>query len=1106
MTARTRIRKFPIAICFTALALLGCGGGVSTPTDSGDTNPPIDVPNPDVDVPADPGPVDDGERPDPGGPFDIRFDIVPGGFLSPCSSNDECASGYCVEGPNGNICTKTCITGECPADFLCAGIVNTYPDIVFICIPKFSRVCQPCTVDNQCGGGKCVTLADGSYCTVPCGGSECPDPYECRTVDGDEADQSYCLPPSGTCACREADAGVKRFCEVTNEVGTCFGYETCDPTVGFTGCDARVPAAEDCNGIDDDCNGTPDDGLPVDESCDITNAFGTCPGVKLCLGPQGWTCTAATPAEEVCDGLDNDCKDGADDPFKIEDGRYGTLEHCGACNRSCVDIYPNATPACDTSREVPRCVVVDCAPGYFKLNDYQCIPLTSTLCATCVLDADCIVEGARCIQLPDGGNYCGQACTGDVDCPQGYQCLPAEGGADQCQPISGSCECAGDTNLSRGCSVTYQDPDNPGAPVYTCYGIQRCLETGWGACELPVETCDALDNDCDGVIDEGFMDPVTGRYVDDQNCGVCGNNCLANQVTNGYGACDATRTIPDCKVMCNQGFFDVDANPANGCECEFTSEVDAPGGADANCDGIDGDVVGSVFVAKWGTNGASGTIDDPLLNIQSAIDLAAGSPDLKDVYVATGVYTEPVVLKAGVGVYGGYSADFRVHEPVAYETVVLGQVPTTQVPGAVTAIGITGGAAASTVLDGFVVFAYNSKASGGNAIGVYVRDCDASVAIRDSRIVGGDGGDGVPGTPGAAGVDGVAGVPGTAAYDIGGDTCNASKETPGGAGGARTCGSVNVGGGVGGRAVCPVFDETPGIFCPDDSEQTRQSVENGGTGQNGGGAGGLAGLDSYIDDTLCGTSCTTCYVPDASKAGANGIPGPRGTDGTAGPRCAGTGSVAGGVWTPGSAGTGGTGTAGGGGGGGGAAGGVQTSGCKDGSSKYTDIGGSGGGGGSGGCGATGGSPGAGGGGSFAVFMTFAAAPATLPTLANLVIAPGRGGDGGNGGPGGVGGKPGAGADGGPDAAGDSATFCTAGGGSGAIGGAGGHGGGGGGGCGGPAYGLYVHGVAAGQLGGYKTAGLTFDGTGQGGDGGLGGASLGASGQDGEDGVAANFNF
>ena len=40
------------------------------------------------------------------------------------------------------------------------------------------------------------------------------------------------------------------------------------------------------------------------------------------------------------------------------------------------------------------------------------------------------------------------------------------------------------------------------------------------------------------------------------------------------------------------------------------------------------------------------------------------------------------------GVFGGYSADFRVREPVAYETVVLGSVPTTQAPGAISAIGI----------------------------------------------------------------------------------------------------------------------------------------------------------------------------------------------------------------------------------------------------------------------------------------------------------------------------------------------------------------------------------------------------------------------------------
>ena len=37
----------------------------------------------------------------------------------------------------------------------------------------------------------------------------------------------------------------------------------------------------------------------------------------------------------------------------------------------------------------------------------------------------------------------------------------------------------------------------------------------------------------------------------------------------------------------------------------------------------------------------------------------------------------------------------------------------------------------------------NSKFSGGNSIGVYVKDSDLSLAIRNCRIVGGSGGDGL---------------------------------------------------------------------------------------------------------------------------------------------------------------------------------------------------------------------------------------------------------------------------------------------------------------------------------------------------------------------------
>ena len=96
----------------------------------------------------------------------------------------------------------------------------------------------------------------------------------------------------------------------------------------------------------------------------------------------------------------------------------------------------------------------------------------------------------------------------------------------------------------------------------------------------------------------------------------------------------------------------MNSNPADGCECEYTSDVDFPDLTgvgtpnDANCDGVDGEISNGVFVAN-GDDAASGSIDAPVLTITGAIakakELGRGAW-----HVATGVYQESLFWRRGL--------------------------------------------------------------------------------------------------------------------------------------------------------------------------------------------------------------------------------------------------------------------------------------------------------------------------------------------------------------------------------------------------------------------------------------------------------------------------
>jgi hypothetical protein len=628
-------------------------------------------------------------------------------------------------------------------------------------------------------------------------------------------------------------------------------------------------------------------------------------------------------------------------------------------------------------------------------------------------------------------------------------------------------------------------PCAEGVGACTRYGVRICdpaNPAGPTICSAQPgpsspEVCDYQDNDCDGVVDNGYRNPVTNQYELDTACGNCATDCMAifGGRPNAAGVC-VTGGTPTCAMVCNAGAFDMNASPLDGCELVLDPEAIYVSASDPVADDLPGCGRGPV---------GTGDRNRPCRSIARGL-VEAGSTHSR-LLIADGLYSETVTLTNGISLLGGYRPDTWERHLGSTLTVVRGAGTGTH-KKTIIADAIT----VPTTIEGLLIEGPDNPAPGGNSYALWIRNSNANLVVRNNTIRGGGGGRGSDGLGGADGQDGAVGLAGdnaivTAVLDWA--ACDALAVTPGnqgtaGDGGGSACGAR---GGPG-----------AGATCPQDNNQEPAGVNGEITA--GGGSAGLGGSGGHDRvSTNCGTFATGGF--DATgMPGTSGGYGPWGTGGSGCPVASNAGAVIKDEWVATGATDGGNAGDGGGGGGGGAGGGADvTINCPG---SDDTLGGSGGGGGGGGCAGRGAAGGSGGGGSFAVFVTFTAPAADLPVLVDNQITPGQGGNGGQGGTGGKGGHGGKGGPGG-QVSGQFA-YAMGPGGAGGLGGDGGHGGGGGGGCGGVAFGVYVHNALNPPLG-YQTGNVFFAG-GTGGSGGPGGLSLGTSGSGGATGAFASTNF